>query len=49
MFIQRNFKSFFLYVTECYPNDDLTRSRYVKGNAIPVKAYLSPEGSRSYN
>jgi hypothetical protein len=40
--------SFLLNVTECYPDDDLLRSRYVKVKAIPVQAYLGPEGSRSY-
>jgi len=29
--------------------NDLKRWRYEKGKAIRVKAYLSPEGSRSYN
>jgi len=47
MFSWRHFKSFLLNVTECYPEDDLIIWRYVKGTAIPVKVYLSPEVSRS--
>ena len=48
MFSSLNFKSFLLNVTECYPDDDLLRSRYVKGKVILVQACLGPEGSRSY-
>jgi hypothetical protein len=49
MFSWRNFKYFLINVTECYPENYLIRWRYVTGKAIPVKAYLRPEGSRSYS